>query len=272
MKTLADTPTSGAISSPDTLWMKSKDERKQALNDVCDKVVERYVHLAYNRTPLCSKKGDKVLDYSKNLLSIGSFYLEFQDAIKEGDGKRVLRCWRYLLPIFHHSGRRNYCLEAFKLLHQYQYALPPRQAEQLIWSRFVNTRGVQGRNIPMDFHQEHLNRLCKTIIHSLGPNRGDEAVIRCGKALGTVNNVLSQFDEDNDVAVPSGAHSCPSYAKEMCTLIKELKHTNILTEAPAGRKHSSFPKPRSILHAQPSGKVLTYVLEHLQKTCIHPRP
>lgn len=270
MNTLEDTPSSAVIPSPDTLWMKSKEERKQVLEDVCDKVVAKYVHLAYNTTP-ASSNDDKVVDYSKHLLSIGSFYIEFQDAIREGDGDRVLRCWRYLLPIFRHSGRRNYCLEAFKLLHQYHHVLPPRQAEQLKWSRFVNTHGVPGRNIPMDFHQEHLNRLCKTTIHSLGPNRKDEAVIRCGKALGTVHNVLNQFDKDNAVAVPSGAHSHPSYQKELCTLIKGIKQNNILVEIP-GRMHSSFPKPRSILHAQPYQNIKTYVLEHLQSNAIHRCP
>jgi hypothetical protein len=251
--------------------MKSKEERKQVIEYACKKIVEEHVHLAYNTPPVSSRNGDKVLEYSKHLLSIGSFYMEFQDAIKEGDGKRVLRCWRYLLPIFHFSGGRNYCLEAFKLLHQYHHSLPPRLAEQLIWSRFVNTRGVQGHNIPIDLHQEHLNRLCKTTTSSLGPNRKEETVIRCGKALGTVHNVLTQFDKDNSVAVPSGAHSCPSYAKELFAIVKQLNDTDVLTEHP-DRRHSSFPNPKNIMHAKPPQVTLTYVSEHLQTSCIHPRP
>ena len=34
------------------------------------------------------------------VLSLGLFYLEFKDAIREGDGLRVLRCYKYLLPLF----------------------------------------------------------------------------------------------------------------------------------------------------------------------------
>ncbi len=26
--------------------------------------------------------------------------MEFKDAIREGDGERVLRCWKYMIPIF----------------------------------------------------------------------------------------------------------------------------------------------------------------------------
>ena len=61
--------------------------------------------------------------------------------------------------------------------------LPPRHAQQLLWSRFINTRGIHGKNIPMDLHQEHLNRVCKTSIEALGPNKRGEGIVRCSKAL-----------------------------------------------------------------------------------------
>ncbi len=37
----------------------------------------------------------------------------------------------------------------------------PRQAQELIWNRCVNTHNAPGRNIPCDLHQEHLNRIVK---------------------------------------------------------------------------------------------------------------
>ena len=79
--------------------------------------------------------------------------------------------------------QKNYTIEAFKLLYQYYYGLPPRHAQQLLWSRFINTRGIHGKNIPMDLHQEHLNRVCKTSIEALGPNKRGEGIVRCSKAL-----------------------------------------------------------------------------------------
>ena len=209
------------------------------MKEVCDNIVKSYVHLQVHVPPDSSSVGDKVLECSKNLLGIGAFYLEYQEAIREGDGKRVLRCWQYLLPIFRYTGRRNYCGEALRLLHQYYYALPPRLAEQLIWSRFANTHGIRGKNIPLDFHQEHLNRLCKTAIKSLGPNRTDEAVLRCGKALGTISGVLRQFDQDNNISSPTGAHRRPSYGKDLNIMISALQKANVLVETPR-RQHNSF--------------------------------
>lgn len=82
------------------------------------------------------------------------------------------------LPLFQNSGRTNYTIEAFKLLYQYDYGLAPKHAEQLIWSHFVNTEGVQGKNIPLDLHQEHLNRICKTCIEGLAASKREEAIVR----------------------------------------------------------------------------------------------
>lgn len=80
-------------------------QRKQILTTVCEKIVHSYIRLAFHEvaTPVY----DNVNEYSRQLLSIGCLYLEFADAIREGDGLRVLRCWRYLLPIFKSSGRKT---------------------------------------------------------------------------------------------------------------------------------------------------------------------
>ena len=92
------------------------------------------------------------------------FYLYFRDAIKERDGKRVLRCWRYMFS----TGRKNYAKEAFL---SHQVLLPGREVNQMLWSRFVNVQGVPGGNKPADLHNKHLNRVCKEAIKALGSNK-----------------------------------------------------------------------------------------------------
>ena len=93
-----------------------------------------------------------------NVLSIGLFYLEYRDAIKEGDGIRILRCWKYLLKIFFSMHRTNYTAEALTLLMQHSYILTERQSAQLLYGQFINTEGIPGRNIPCDLHLEHLKK------------------------------------------------------------------------------------------------------------------
>ena len=144
MTTLDDQPSVDLINSPETVrvWTQTKDEQKSLLTKLSQRVVEKFIQSSYNNPVEPSRDG--VYEYTKNLLSIGCLYLLFKDAIKEGDGMRVLDYYRYLMPIFINSGRRNYAIEAFNLLYQYHYDLPPQQAQQLIWSRFVNTAGRKG--------------------------------------------------------------------------------------------------------------------------------
>lgn len=103
--------------------------------------------------------------------------------VREGDGDRVLLMWKYFLLMFRATGHRNYALEALTLLTQYFVTLPPNLAEQVKWSRFINTHGHQGQNISSDLHMEHLNRIVKTAIEGLGANKTEKAIIRAGKCV-----------------------------------------------------------------------------------------
>ena len=52
---------------------------------------------------------------------------------------------------------KNYSIEALRKLYQHHYQLPPCQATQLIYSRFINIHGLPSRNIPANLHMENLN-------------------------------------------------------------------------------------------------------------------
>ena len=80
--------------------------------------------------PNCST-GDGILDYSQEVLTLSFLYAEFDDAIREGDGGRVIRCWKFLLLFYKASNRTNYAVEALNLLAQFYILLPPRLAQQL---------------------------------------------------------------------------------------------------------------------------------------------
>ena len=185
----------------------------------------------------------QVYEYSKQLTSIGCFYLAFADSIKEADGERVLRCWRYLLPIYKGSGRTNYSIEALNLLCQHQFYLTPRQSSELIWSRFVNSSGLQGRNISLDLHQEHLNRTCKVAICGLQANKKEEAIDRVGKALGTLSPILENFDEENSIPALSGIHHIPKFDKDLKTMSKVYGVLRFSPNLPITAVIFRFPNP-----------------------------
>ena len=153
------------------------------LEKITHAIIEKFMSVNYNTHNAPSASSDEVYLYSSQLLTLGCMYLEFRDAIKEGDGYRVLRCYRYLLPMFVSSGRKNYAIESLNLLLQHNYLLSPREVEELIWGRFINTHGQTGRNIPNDLHCEHLNRLCKTCIANLQANKTPDVMCRVARAL-----------------------------------------------------------------------------------------
>ena len=154
--------------------VQTKEERQSKLESLSLQVVTTFVDLS---TFSCSeaKKGgpskDHVHEYAKEILSVGLLYMEYQDAVREGDAHHLLNCWRHLMLIFKATAHRNYAFESFITLAQCEWFLPPQQAMQLKYSRFINVHGRQGCNIPCDLYMEHLNKLVKLCVQHLGANK-----------------------------------------------------------------------------------------------------
>ena len=111
---------------------------------------------------------DKVYNYARVLCHYGALVLEFRDACVEGDGERVFRCWRLMLPHFKAAGRTKYSLEALRLQFQVKAILSPQLAHQVLWDRFVNTKGGLGKNLQNDLYNEHIVKLVKNIMTCMG--------------------------------------------------------------------------------------------------------
>ena len=261
MNSLKDTPSTNVLPQPQNVWMETKAKRKEILMNVCTYIVDTFANFSFHGVPTTGVP-DNVSEYSKQLLHLGCFYREYSDAIREGDGNRILRCWRYLLPIFLGSGRTNYSCEVLNMLFQHTYALSPRLSFQLLWSRCINVHGRQGKNIPADLHMEHLNRLVKDAVKNLGANKTEKAISRVGRALGTIAPVLSKFDEENFLTTPSGMHKIGSYERDATVVVKELSQVNVFTTV-SERKHPSFPRPRNVLHAKTKQDVVSWMTKRL---------
>ena len=67
---------------------KMKDEK---MGSILSKIAERYKDLQYNKASTIDWD-DRVLKYVQQLLSMGSLYLEYANAIKTGDGEKLTRC------------------------------------------------------------------------------------------------------------------------------------------------------------------------------------
>ena len=201
--------------------------------------------------------------YATSLLGYGLFYFELHDA-REGDGLRVLQCWKYLLPVFKCSNRHNYSVEVLNMLSQFHFELNPREAQELIWCHFVSTHASPGRNIPEDLLQEHLNRVVKDCIKGLASNKTVSAVTKVGKALGALYPILNTFDEDNSVKKLSGHHKVPKWDKDRDLVIDHLLAGDIFTQK-GKRGHYSFENPKDFLHSMKHEVLIDWMISHLKK-------
>ena len=111
------------------------------------------------------------------------------------------------------------------MLYQYQFLLSPKHSEQILWSRFINTKGVRGHNIPSDQHMEHLNRILKDSIKNLGSNKTEGGFVRVGKAIGTIVAILEQYDQISSIPAVSDAHK--TLVSSSDKLVQEFNNTHI---------------------------------------------
>ena len=247
MSSLHDAPSSEFL--PDTPSQEDTIHTRRVLLDAVKKVMDTYVHLSFNEPESQNEHGgcdsnrphDHILEYASDVLTLGLLYMEFVDGIHEGDGERILRCWRYFLLLFRATGRKNYAVEAFTLLTQYHFLYTERMQMQLLWSRTVNIHGRQGKNVPCDLHMEHLNRECKGSISGLGANITDNAIKRVGKSLRSSSKILENFDALNAISPQSGYHTVRSSEADIAKLLKQLhEDAHVFSYIPR-RKHRNFP-------------------------------
>ena len=218
------------------LVQASTATRKKYYNSIVQKILDRVVVLPNNPgvTQVIDHAPDGVLYYAREMLTFGLLLYEFEDAIREGDGKRVERCWKFFLLIFKASNRNKYALEAITLLTNIQL-LPQRLSQQLIWSRFVNTVGQPAHNKPCDLHMEHLNRTAKEALGQLNP----KSIVRFGNCIGLLRNVCKQFDKVTETHHPSGKHVRSSESSDLQKIIEQLVSSKVFTRC-NGRSHTSF--------------------------------
>ena len=239
MESLDDEPNQEVF--PPGVWMLHREERKDLLLSVCGAIVEQYSDITTFKADDSNegRNEDKVLSYAKELLTFGLFYKEHVDGVHLGDGVRMLLWWRFMMLIFKSTSRINYSIEAFIILAQHDYLLSERERMQLLYSRFINTHGLPGKNISCDLHMEHMNRLLKEAIKALHANKTPNAICRLGRCIGPLSDILNRYDTVHDSESPKCSHKPPKTEKDLNLLVKELLKAEVFNNKP-GRTHNSF--------------------------------
>ena len=215
---------------------------------------------------------DDMFNYQCSLLDIGMIILNFYDAVSEGDGMRVVRCWKFMLPYLKNDGARSrkYALEALYLLCQTYGILSQRDGHRLIWNRFNKSKPGHGGNIPQDLALEHYNNLLRNVVKKLGPNATNEKVItRYCKAITVNKTLLENFDRSCKIIRRSGKHVTGSMTMDLQRVVKELMKHDALKPTP-GRKYKFFTDmdPTLLQHLDVHG-MYKWIQEHKDFIRLH---
>ena len=164
---------------------------------------------------------DDVYNYNCALLADGLLFLNFLDAVKEGDGKRLMKQYQYMMLYCRADGQGSpkYALECLYQSFLVEALLSPRDCERFIWNRSVNTYGGTGNNMAHDLEVEHSNRFVKTSIMNLGPNVSEKSVTRICQSEKAVRSILSNVDKSLCCVTKSGKHTKSSEAGGLNELV-----------------------------------------------------
>lgn len=262
MSSFEDIPSAEIVSSE--VWMEDDSVRCNIIEDIASHIVDTHVDLSTEFKPTSSQNAGSVgtvYDYACEALGLGLLIMDFKDAVREGDGDRVLSLWKYLLLLFKASERKNYAIEALTLLAQYSVILPPNLAEQLKWSRFVNVHGRPGHNISCDLHMEHLNRQVKVAIDGLGPNKSKKAIGRVGKAMGILSEATKSYDAKVGINAPSGKHSDSKVMNDIKCVTEKLLDCDIFNPQTKQSHHSFLHLKKNLIRTLNEDKLKDWMVE-----------
>ncbi|KXJ19523.1 hypothetical protein AC249_AIPGENE18307 [Exaiptasia diaphana] len=168
---------------------------------------------------------DDMFNYQCSFLEYAMIIYNFFDSIKEGDGKRVVRCWKFQLPYLRNDpGSTKYALEALTLIFQTNALLSHKDVHNFVWNRFSSNRNGYGNNIPLDLNMEFMNRLLKEVVRKLGPNaKNPKTIDRYCRAVDVNKVVLNNFDQEISLASISKLQHSKTYRK-LCLSLQHKKH------------------------------------------------
>eukprot|EP00794_Sanderia_malayensis_P021256 gene21256-23329_t len=181
-----------------------------------------------------SKDGsDDIYNYQTSFLEFGMILKNFFDAVKEGDGDRIIQCWKFMLPYLKADGA---------------------------------SKSGQGGNIPMDLGMEHYIRIMKIIIRNIGSNaRNPKILQRYANPLSFSKKLMVKYDSMSLVIQRSGKHVKESAKEDLKKIVSELMEQKAFHFTP-GRTYSHYRGvPDSLLHNLDIRELYSWINEHKKK-------
>lgn len=192
---------------------------------------------------------DYLYNYHRGKLAFGLILFEFNDAIKEGDGDRILDIYKMALLFYKAGGHSKYAYVVLLYITKVVAILSESDAQSLKWNRGFNKHGGKGKNIPLDQEMEHRNKTVKTEWRGLGANLTESNAQRLASGLELLDMLLMSIDEDVKLSlkVKQRTQGKPEVAVKQ--IISDLVNKEAFAFYGGRVGHPSFPKfPSNLLH------------------------
>ena len=216
------------------------------------------------QTPPGEQTTDDRYNYATALLNFGMIVFNFDDAVKEGDVERILRCWQFMMQIFRAYKHTKCSFAALQLFFFSTCLLSERLSHLLKWNRTVNNNnGGKGQNISLDLRLEHLNNLLKEMLKYLGVNVTQKSAQRCSEAISAPEEILTNMDTELGIDQPSGHHTSANDDKDFLLLVKKIQERGDMFTFTPERKYQKISNfNRNILGELDFGQLNKWINTH----------
>jgi L1 cell adhesion molecule like protein len=188
------------------------------------------------------EKHDYLFNYHNAKLLYGLVLMEFNDAVKEGDGERLFELYKLCLLLYKSTGHTKYSYIVLNHLVKLTSLLSPFEAHRLKWNRFFNKHGGSGCNIPMDLRKEQLNKTLKKLWRSLGSNINENSASRVADTLEVMEQITDKIDQDCNYKRKKGTRNIPNEAAAVIQISSDLMSKQVFRHTPGRTGHPSFAK------------------------------
>ena len=207
----------------------------------CSECKKEHASKRSHKNTTVDKFIDRRYEYTKRLMWRGLNDMTRHDAVKENDGPRIIRYWKFDMFDYFEKNHPKYLIFGHRLLANIAGGTSQRIRHQLIWERTVNVKGGKRKNIPKDLHCEHLNNEYKLNSRQAAGQLTENTIARHSQMLG-LGKILNEVFEEQLVCKQKSytrQHGSFDRKKDIHRMIQTLRPLRVF-EVKKGRSLSGF--------------------------------
>ena len=192
-------------------------------------------------------KEDFIYNYHTSRLQFGFFFLNLNDAIREGDAARLFGCFKFALLVEYNYKHSKY---AYLLLHFFAKVLAvlsKEEAKRHLANRFSNSEGRRGGGEQaIGFTNGTPKFFTENGSESFLGNVTKRSAQRVARSLETLDEIMDGIQKDLDQKKPSGHHGTKDPEQAVKIILTDLMNGKVFHHTPGRCGYPSFKKESAI--------------------------